>query len=110
MITGLRLLTKGNPLSKFPVGTSVEVTDETQLLPSSRYFIEHGLFSHYCRDFFDRMDIYYDTTDWVDILSMRAFVCDVAYDNSGKRYIYIIQTDDGRFFAIAEKGLAETQK
>lgn len=91
---------------KFPVGTSVEVTDELQLFPSSRYLIEHGLFSHYCRDFFDRMDICYDTTDWADILSMHATVCDVEYDNSGKRYVYIIQTNGNTFFAVAEKGLA----
>lgn len=91
---------------KFPVGTSVEVTDETQLFPSSRYLMEHGLFSHYCRDFFDRMDSCYDTTDCTNILSMHATVCDVEYDNSGKRYVYIIQTNGNKFFAVAENGLA----
>lgn len=91
---------------KFPIGTSVEVTDELQLFPSSRYLIEHGLFSHYCRNFFERMDICYDTTNREDILSMRATVCDVEYDNSGKRYVYIIQTNGNKFFAVAEKGLA----
>lgn len=91
---------------KFPIGTSVEVTDETQLFPSSRYLMEHGLFSHYCRDFFERLDTCYDTTDWADILSMHATVCDVEYDNSDNRYIYIIQTNGNKFFAVAENGLA----
>lgn len=91
---------------KFPIGTSVEVTDELQLFPSSQYLIEHGLFSHYCRDFFERMDICYDTTNREDILSMRATVCDVEYDNSGNRYIYIIQTNGNKFFAVAENGLS----
>lgn len=91
---------------KFPIGTSVEVTDETQLFPSSRYLMEHGLFSHYCRDFFERLDTCYDTTDWADILSMHATVCDVEYDNSANRYIYIIQTNGNKFFAVAENGLA----
>lgn len=91
---------------KFPIGTSVEVTDELQLFPSSRYLIEHGLFSHYCQNFFERMDICYDTTNREDILSMRATVCDVEYDNSGKRYVYIIQTNGNKVFAVAENGLA----
>lgn len=91
---------------KFPIGTSVEVTDELQLFPSSRYLIEHGLFSHYCQNFFKRMDICYDTTNREDILSMRATVCDVEYDNSGKRYVYIIQTNGNKVFAVAENGLA----
>lgn len=91
---------------KFPIGTSVEVTDELQLFPSSRYLIEHGLFSHYCRNFFERLDTCYDTTDWADILSMHATVCDVEYDNFDKRYVYIIQTNGNKVFAIAENGLA----
>ena len=96
---------ESNPPAKFSVGTPVEVVDETQLFPFSQYLIDHDLFPQYTRDFFENLDRFYQTTEWNDILTMRALVCNVAYDNSGKRYIYIIKTDD-RFFAIAEKGLA----
>ena len=95
---------------KFPIGTSVEVTDAMQLFPSSQYLIEHGLFSHYCRNFFERLDTCYDTTVWEDILFMRATVCDVEYDNSDKRYVYIIQTNGTTFFAVAENGLAQLKE
>ena len=105
MITGLRLLTKGNPPAKFSVGTSVEVVDETQLFPFSQYLIDHGLFPQYTRDFFVRLERFCDMTDFGDLHAIHAIVQDVGYDYSDKRYIYIIKTDD-RFFAIAEKGLA----
>lgn len=91
---------------KFPVGTSVEVTDETQLFPSSQYLMEHGLFSHYCRTFLERIDADYDSVLWEDILFTPATVCDVEYDNSNKRYVYIIYVKNNKFFVVAEDGLA----
>lgn len=92
--------------AKFPVGTTVEITDETQVFSSSQYLKEHGLFSYYWRSFFERIDSYYNTTPWADMLIMRALVSDIAYDDHDKRYVYLISTEDNKFFAVAEDGLA----
>lgn len=91
---------------KFPIGTSVEVTDETQLFEYPQYLIEHSVFPSYTRDFFVRLERFCAMTDFGSLHAIHAIVQDVGYDYSAKRYIYIIQTDDGRFFAIAENGLA----
>ena len=106
----LSIVDESNPPAKFSVGTPVEVVDETQLFPFPRYLIDHYLFPQYTRDFFVRLERFCAMTDFGDLHAIHAIVQDVDYDYSAKRYIYIIQTDDGRFFAIAEKGLAETQK
>ena len=93
------------PPAKFPVGTTVEIADETQIFSSSQYLREHGLFSYFWRSFFDRIDSYYNTTPWADMLIMRALVSDIAYDDHDKRYVYLISTEDNKFFAVAEDGL-----
>ena len=98
------------PYAKFSIGTIVELADETQLLPPSRYFIDHGLFPQYTRDFFVRSERFCDRTDFGDLHAIHAIVQDVGYDYSAKRYIYIIQTDDDKFFAIAEDGLKRVEK
>lgn len=91
---------------KFSVGTPVEVADATQVFPSTQYLREHGLFSHYCHAFFERIDADYDSVLWEDILFTPATVCDVEYDNSDKRYVYIIYVKNNKFFVVAEDGLA----
>lgn len=93
------------PYAKFSIGTTVEITDETQVFPSSQYLREHNVFPILTEADFARFEKDYDAIDWEDMLNMRGIVYGVGYDASGKRYVYIIQTDDSRFFAVAEDGL-----
>lgn len=94
------------PPAKFPIDTRVEITDETQIFPSLGYLRGHGLFPLYGRPFLERINSDYNTVSWENILTMRATVCDVEYDNFDKQYVYIIYADGNKFFAVAENGLA----
>lgn len=109
MITSLRLTPNKQP-AKFPVGTIVELADEGQVFAHSQYLREHNVFPILAEADFARFEKDYDAIDWADMLNMRGIVYGVGYDTSGKRYVYIIQTDDNKFFAVAEDGLERAKK
>ena len=94
------------PYAKYPIGASVEIADEGQVFAHSQYLREHNVFPILCSEDFARLETDYDEIDWADMLNMRAIVCALGYDGFGKRYIYIIQTDDNKFIAVAEDGLS----
>lgn len=98
------------PYAKFPVGTTVEITDETQVFSSSQYLREHNVFPILTEADFARFEKDYDAIDWADMLNMRGIVFGLEYDDSGKRYVYIIQAEGNKFFVVAEDGLVRAEK
>ena len=93
------------PPAKFPVGTIVELADEGQVFAHSQYLREHNVFPVLAEADFARFEKDYDAIDWEDMLNMCGVVFGLGYDGFGKRYIYIIQTNDNKFFAVTEDGL-----